>query len=124
MEISAFFKSVIDSDTAPIVICDINHTILYMNPSAIDRYANRGGSALIGNSLLACHNHQSNLMIKKVIDWFKNSTANNRVFTFYHEKENCDIYMIALRDNDNELIGYYEKHENRTRKTIEKYKFN
>ena len=27
MEITAFFKSVIDSDIAPVVICDNNHTI-------------------------------------------------------------------------------------------------
>lgn len=26
-----FFKSVIDSDDAPVVICDLEHTIVYMN---------------------------------------------------------------------------------------------
>ena len=26
-----FFKSVIDADDAPVVICDLEHTIVYMN---------------------------------------------------------------------------------------------
>ena len=39
MELSAFFKSVIDQDTASVVLCDPKHTILYMNPAAIRNYA-------------------------------------------------------------------------------------
>ena len=31
MELSVFFKSVIDMDTAPIVLCDTNHIIIYIN---------------------------------------------------------------------------------------------
>ena len=33
-----FFKSILEQDAAPIVVCDINDTIVYMNPSAIGRY--------------------------------------------------------------------------------------
>ena len=33
-----FFKSVIDADDAPVVICDLEHTIVYMNPTAVKRY--------------------------------------------------------------------------------------
>ena len=43
------------------------------------------------------------------------STEHNRVYTFYNEKENKDVYMIALRDGTGTLIGYYEKHEYRNR---------
>ena len=42
------------------------------------------------------------------------SEENNRVFTFRNDKENKDVYMIALRDDKQNLIGYYEKHEYRT----------
>ena len=59
MELSVLFKSVLDQDTAPVVLCDLNHTILYMNPAAIRNYAKRGGEKLIGQSLLACHNPHS-----------------------------------------------------------------
>ena len=47
------------------------------------------------------------------MDWFKKSKSNNKVHTFYNEKENKDVYMVALRDAEGELIGYYEKHEYR-----------
>ena len=32
--------------------------------------------------------------------------------------------MVALRDGNGRLIGYYEKHEYRNVETREKYKFN
>ena len=54
------FKSVIDQDRAAVVICDTEHTIVYMNPAAVQNYANRGGAELVGKSLTAdsrcnCH---------------------------------------------------------------------
>ena len=53
MELSVFFKSVIDQDRAPVVLCDLDHIIIYMNPAAVRNYAKRGGEKLIGQSLLA-----------------------------------------------------------------------
>lgn len=121
MELSVFFKSIVDSDTAPIVVCNINHEIIYMNPTAIHRYAKRGGAELIGSSILDCHNADSNNKIKAVVSWFSESTENNRIFTFHNPKENKDVYMIALRDDSGNLIGYYEKHENRTSENLKPY---
>lgn len=108
-----YFKSVIDADEAPVVICDLSHTVVYMNPTAVKRYEKRGGAALIGRSLMGCHNADSKDKIERVIAWFKKDPANNKVYTFHNEKENKDVYMIALRNGDGELIGYYEKHEYR-----------
>lgn len=113
MDIYIFLKSVIDSDCAPVVICNLEHTIVYMNPSAAERYAKRGGYGLIGSSLLDCHNNESNEKIIKVVDWFRSSSENNIIFTFHNTKENKDVYMVALRNEKSELIGYYEKHEYR-----------
>ncbi|MCM1133396.1 MAG: fatty acid/phospholipid synthesis protein PlsX [Ruminococcus flavefaciens] len=121
MNLSAFFRSVIDSDIAPIVICNLDHEIIYMNPVAIQRYAKRGGAELIGKSLLACHNADSNRKILAVLEWFGKSPDNNRIFTFHNPKENKDVYMIALRDDNGTLIGYYEKHEVRTPETSGTY---
>ncbi|MCD7891673.1 MAG: PAS domain-containing protein [Ruminococcus sp.] len=123
MDISIYFKSVVDSDCAPIVICNLEHKIIYMNPAAIQRYSKRGGSKLIGSSLLDCHNSESNEKIFKVIDWFRGDSNNNRIFTFHNPKENKDVYMVALRSETNELIGYYEKHELRTPEQEKPYDF-
>lgn len=123
MDLSPFFKSIVEQDTAAVVICDLNHTIIYMNPTAIERYSKRGGAALIGQSLLNCHNANSGIIINKVIDWFKSDNKHNIIHTYYNEKENKDVYMVALRDDKSELIGYYEKHEYRTKDDSPMYQF-
>ena len=114
MNLDLYFKSLIDIDNTAIIICDLNNVIIYMNKFAKDLYAKRNMD-LIGKNLLDCHNDDSKEKIKKVIKWFLKSKDNNRVHTFYNEKENKDGYMIALRDNDGNLIGYYEKHEYRNK---------
>lgn len=121
MELSNFFKSIIDQDRCAVVICNLEHEIIYMNPTAVERYAKRGGAALVGKSLMDCHNPQSVEKIQKVVAWFVQSRENNIVYTYYNEKENKDVYMIALRDEDGTLIGYYEKHEYRNRETAKMY---
>ena len=117
------FKSVIDQDRAAVVICDTEHTIVYMNPAAVQNYANRGGAELVGKSLLACHNERSNEMIRKIVSWFADSKEHIMIHTFYNEKQNKDVYMVALRDEDGELLGYYEKHEFRNKETAKMYDF-
>lgn len=115
-----FFKSVIDQDRSAVVICNLKHEIIYMNPAAVKNYEKRGGEKLIGQSLLNCHNAESAEKIRQVADWFAASKDHNLVYTFYNEKQNKDVYMVALRDGD-ELIGYYEKHEYRNRETMRLY---
>ncbi len=123
MELSKYFKSIIEQDRSAVVICNLENEIIYMNPTAIARYQKWGGAALIGKSLLDCHNPNSSKMIKKVVLWFAKSKENNIVYTSYNEKENKDVYMVALRDEDGTLIGYYEKHEYRNAETAKLYDF-
>ena len=61
--------------------------------------------------------------IREVVGWFQESTEHNRIYTFYNEKENKDVYMVALRNLFGELIGYYEKHEYRNREQERMYHF-
>lgn len=117
------FKSVLEQDTSPIVICDIEHKIVYMNPTAIRRYEKRGGEKLIGQSLLDCHNAKSCAQIEKVLAWFAESRKNNMIFISRNERENKDVYMVALRDSVGRLIGYYEKQEYRNPEAAELYDF-
>ena len=120
-DLSKVFKSVLESDRAAVVICDLEHKIIYMNPVAISRYEKWGGKDLLGRNLLDCHNDKSKEMISKVVDWFKSSTDNNLVYTSYNQKENKDVYMVALRDDSGNLIAYYEKHEYRNREAMKMY---
>ena len=117
MKLYKLFKSVLEQDTAPVVVCDLDDIIVYMNPSAIKSYH----KDLTGSNLMDCHNAKSNEMIQKVIAWFRESKDNNIIYTYHNKKENKDVYMVALRDDDGALIGYYEKHEYRNRETTELY---
>lgn len=123
MELSKFFKSIVEQDRCAVVICNLEHEIIYMNPAAAERYAKRGGQGLVGQSLLNCHSPQSSGLIKKVVSWFAESTSHNIIYTSRNEKENKDVYMVALRDDDQTLIGYYEKHEYRDIETAKLYDF-
>lgn len=115
--LNKLFKSIIDQDRAPVVVCDLESTIVYMNPASVARYH----GDLTGKSLKACHNAESNAKIDKVLAWFSQSVDNNSVYTSRNDRENKDVYMIALRDGDGTLIGYYEKHEYRDREIAELY---
>ena len=37
-DLNVVYKSVLEADKAAVVICDLDHTIIYMNPVAINRY--------------------------------------------------------------------------------------
>ena len=117
MNLNVFFKSVIDTDKAPVVICDLEHTVVYMNPAAVRRYR----VDITGKSIKSCHNTESNEKIDCVVAWFAKSKENNVVYISHSDKENRDVYMVALRNDNGELIGYYEKHEYRNKETAGLY---
>lgn len=116
-----YLFSMAQEDHCAIVLCNLEHEIIYMNPAAIKRYAKYGGDRLLGKSLLDCHNQNSVDRIQRVLEWFQADKDNNRMYTYYNEKENKDVYMIALRDSSGIMIGYYEKHEFRSRETMTQY---
>ena len=115
-----FYKSILEQDRSAVVICNLKHEIIYMNPAAVNSYEKWGGNKLLGKCLLDCHNPESREKIQEVVDWFKADENHNIVYTFHNEKQNKDVYMVALRD-EGELIGYYEKHEYRNRETMNLY---
>ena len=48
----SYFKSIVDQDRAAVVICTLEHEIIYMNPAAVRNYEKWGGDRLLGKSLL------------------------------------------------------------------------
>ncbi|MGN0365525.1 MAG: hypothetical protein ACI4E5_06240 [Suilimivivens sp.] len=82
-----FFKSIVDQNRASVVICNLKHEIIYMNPAAVHSYEKRGGDKLIGKSLLECHNQESREKIQQVVDWFAADESHNIVYTFHNDKK-------------------------------------
>ena len=111
------FKSILDRDRAPIVVCDMQSVVVYMNPSAVAR----DKRDLTGKNLRDCHPAYANEKIARVLEWFAKSRENNIVYTYRNDEENKDVYMVALRDDGGNLIGYYEKHEYRNNETATLY---
>lgn len=115
--LNKLFKSILEQDTAPVVVCDMQDCIVYMNPAAKRSYR----QDLTGRSIKDCHPEAANAKIEQVLAWFRENQENNILYTYYDAKENKDVYMVALREDDGTLIGYYEKHEHRTKETAAPY---
>lgn len=110
MNLLPYFESILQQDEAPVVVCDLDHNIIFMNHSAEKMYP----EIQTGAHIFQCHPDYANQKIIEVVNWFAQDQMNNTVHTFYNQKLNKDVYMVALRDQSQKLIGYYEKHIFRT----------
>ena len=108
--INKLMKSLIDQESVPVLLCDTDCNVLYANPAADKEYRRE----MTGKNIKDCHNENSNAKIQKIIDWLAESEDNNKYFLYHNPKSNQDVYMVALRDEDKKLIGFYEKHAERT----------
>ena len=52
---------------------------------------------------------------------FKSAMEMDRAAVVICDLQHTIVYMVALRDDSGELIGYYEKHEYRNLETMERY---
>ena len=77
MDLNSLFLSVMEQDRAPVVICDLQHTVVFMNLAARERYAYAGGGELIGKSLLGCHSPAAREKIERILTLFRESRENN-----------------------------------------------
>ena len=109
------FKSYLDNDDTPIVICDLDYRIIYVNPCAADRYKEYGGNDIVGRSLSVFMNEEAASKVDAVVEWFKESHDNNTIFARHYDNDNEDVYMSALRDQSGRLLGFCSRHKLRTR---------
>jgi hypothetical protein len=101
------YKEILNTVVVPIVFCDLNHVIVYMNAAAIEKYKKRGGSELIGKSIFDCHMESSNVVIREVFAKMLLGLDEQKT----RDGETKKIFMCAVRDEQGVLIGYYERYE-------------
>lgn len=111
MNFNEAFKSIVENLEEEICLVDTDHVIRYMNRKSIERYAHRGGEKLIGQSLFDCHNENSVKMINRLFDMFNADPNLKEIKIGYNSKHDETNYMVAVRDSEGKLIGYYERHE-------------
>jgi DUF438 domain-containing protein len=98
--------SFMDSLKNPFLFADTEHVIRYMNKAAIAHYDE--GEALLGRSLMDCHNEQSRKIIIEILKAMQEEGIDERLIT---DDEKHRIYMRAVRDGSGKLLGYYERYE-------------
>ncbi|MEW6197327.1 MAG: hypothetical protein AB1601_01495 [Planctomycetota bacterium] len=69
--------------------------------------APREGAALLGRSLLNCHNADSQRRIIDILAAFEAGAEERRIT----DNEKHRIYMRAVRDSSGRLLGCYERYE-------------
>ncbi len=89
----------------PFLFADTDHKIVFMNKAAVAHYEE--GENLIGRSLLDCHNEQSRKTIVEILAAMERGEE-ERLIT---DNEKHRIYMRAVRSEDGEVLGYYERYE-------------
>lgn len=106
---------ILDSYPYPIVFVDCDHIIRYMNKRAkYHYYQERGYRDLIGKSLFDCHQEEKSVeMIKKAVEALKNH-ANERFLKVNVRNER--IYIVPVRDENGDLLGYFERFEQNLQK--------
>ncbi len=101
----ALLATLLDSLKDEFLFADTDHTIRYMNKAAVAHY--KDGAALLGRSLLACHNADSQRQIIEILAAFQ-AGEEERLIT---DDEKHRIFMRAVRDPAGRLLGYYERYE-------------
>lgn len=102
-------KSILDSLPFPIVFADMDHIIRFLNKRAEFHYYNeRGYKDLIGKSLFDCHNDKSKDAIIKIVEKLRD---HGREVLLRVSDRNERMYVTPVRNDEGEMIGYYERFE-------------
>ena len=101
------FEEIVEALGEPLMFVDTEHMIRYMNAAALAHY--RQGAALLGTSLLDCHNEKSQALLREI--YARLEAGETEVL--YGEKPEVRLYMRAVRDPQGQMIGYIERRERR-----------
>ena len=112
IDLTDFFKGIVDSEEGPIVICNLDYRIVYVNPKADVYY--EPVKPLAGKLLATLMDEEMMSKVGMSVEWFKEDVKNNKVFALHDKVNNMDMYILAIRNSKNELIGFYGRREDRT----------
>ena len=103
------FEAILDSIPYKIVFVDTDFVIRFMDKTAKHHYYGmRGYRDLEGKSIFACHNEKSAERIKEAVEKLKDHK--NQIYLGV-SPENERFYINPVRDENGELIGFFERFE-------------
>ena len=107
MEITQdILAAILDAYAYEIVFVDRNHIVQYMNKVAKQRYGER---VQIGRSLFHCHNENSKHKIEEFLK--RADQGEDEMFELLNQKTGEREFFVPVRNQDNYVIGYFERHE-------------
>ena len=110
MDEKTILKGILDSYPYPIVFVDNDYIIRYLNRYAqYHYYQERGYRDLIGKSLFDCHDRETSRERIKVA-YEKMKSDGKEVFIGVNAR-NQRYYMQGVRDEEGNLIGFFERFE-------------
>lgn len=98
--------SILDAYAYEIIFVDRNHIVRYMNKTAKTRYGDR---VKIGNSLFNCHNENTKGKIEEFLK--RADDGEEEMFQVLNGKTGEREFFVPVRDKENKVIGYFERHE-------------
>lgn len=122
MDTLKLLEGLVNTKQSPIVICDIDYRIVFMNSFAAEKYKKYGGRDMVGKPLSLFCSTETMSKVNMVVEWFKEGRSNNIVFAAHKEETNEDFYVTAIRDENQNLIGFSSLYENRTPEQNEAYR--
>lgn len=105
MEHEKMLTMLLDNWNKPIVLADTDHIIRFMNSAAKEHYSKWGN--VIGKSIFDCHNETS---CKIIGDSFVRLEKGEEEILLVNSAKHR-VYMRGIRDENKNLIGYFERYE-------------
>ena len=100
--------AILNSIDSPVLFVDTDHMIRFINTAAEKYYGKLGYSGLLDKSIFDWHNPDSCRIIREVFQAFLNGEQERYLTT---NDDGFKVYMRAVRGEDGELLGYYERYE-------------
>ncbi|MBR4626574.1 MAG: PAS domain-containing protein [Ruminococcus sp.] len=107
MELNVYFNAILENAERPLVLCDTDFRVIFLNRIASELYEKKHGKKLLGNSVRTLMSEDGLSRLDAAIEWFKESPDNQKVFVCHSESNNSDVYIKAVRDDNGKVIGFY-----------------
>ncbi len=103
------YEAILDSIHHRLVFVDTDHVIRYLNRAARRWfYQKRGYADLVGRSIFACHNPDSR---EQLLELYRRLQQGEDAVFVKITPENEKASMVAVRDGQGRLLGYFERFE-------------
>lgn len=86
-----------------VTVSNLDHRIVYLNDKAAATWADKGGRALLGTDLQACHNERSRSIMDRLL-----AEGGTNAYTIEKQGQKKFIYQTVWKDSAGQVAGLVE----------------